>query len=899
MIQRIFRLISMGVIAWIVTPVLVFGASELKQDAEDARILTVHLQEVFDAKVSLTPFEGLKAINPIAEVPNVKADERAVIKIPAENLPGEFVLRLDYRAKETDQPYPSERIIYINNRDIEIFVNPPYINNNEKTKFNADETENTVYSVFMKENSPKRAPIDLLRQFLLNYDRPESEFYTEAIKEFEERRLEYNAWLSGEAKKYHDLYVSILFQFQYVPAAVWGGKEEERVNSLIQNYFDGLDLNNPLITRSRELSMFMNGYMNLYGMQAKSEEAHDSFFTEAGRTACEKAAKGDPKVYGWMVDYFYAGYESYNIAKGMEMLKEHIDNPNCLTSKKEQIIKRLEGAKKLVAGTLAPNFIIKDKDDESREFEFHKWKGKAQYKLLLFWTNDCVSCNDLVKAISEWHNIPANKEKLDIAAISLNETEAMEGKWKTAIADIPEWTHLHLKEGVNSLVARDYAVLSTPVMFLIESENNIIKSVPENLSQLIKDLGGDEKGAELYQKSEPAAKPIVNAEINDAASLPAPLFIYEETIKKIEAVFFSKVSCKACSRVHGELVRLQTQYPRFSFKEFDINDPETVLFYEYLGEKLNIPKDKILLVPAVVIGDVFLSSSDETAYSNIEQYITKHGSRKEILSPYNAFLSEVKEKDKKVLLENRIVNTFMDFKALPVFAAGLVDGINPCAFGAIVFFVTCLWAVKKRKDYVLAAGTVFITAVFLAYFSIGIGAVKTLNFLFFMPIFKKVTSFIYITASIFLFVLAYLSLIDFIHHVRGKKSRKMLLQLSEAKKAKIRSVISKHLRLPRIIVGVSLAAFLVSVTELACTGQVYLPAILYILKVDELRQRAMLFLLLYNAAFIIPLIVVFVLSFFGFNSYKLADLARKNARVGKLLLFLFFFGLGIIFIFMR
>ena len=102
------------------------------------------------------------------------------------------MLRLDYRAKEADAPYPAERIIYINQQNIEITVNPPYINNDEKTKFNSGEKENTVFSAFMKENNAKRMPLDLLRQFLLSYDQPKSKLYTEGVKEFEQRRVEYN-----------------------------------------------------------------------------------------------------------------------------------------------------------------------------------------------------------------------------------------------------------------------------------------------------------------------------------------------------------------------------------------------------------------------------------------------------------------------------------------------------------------------------------------------------------------------------------------------------------------------------------------------------------------------------------------------------------------------------------
>ena len=499
MIKRIFRRACGSVIICVLITGAAFGMSmrekekssslNLLQPAEGAlveRQLTVHLQRVFSAKVSLSPFKGLKTIAPIAEVADVKNGQSAKIKIPSEYLPGEFLLRIDYRAKEPDAPYPAERIIYINQQNVELTVNPPFINNDEKTKFNAGETENTVYSAFMKENSTRRMPLDLLRQFLLSYDQPKSEFYTQGVKEFQQRRLEYNTWLSDQAKAHSKLYVSCLFGFQHIADTDWSGGEKERMGQILKNYFEGVDFNDSLIIRSRELSRFMDAYMGLYGQQATTVELRDELFTQAGRAACEAASQGNPQVYGWMVDYFYAGYEIYDIKKGMAMLQGHIRNPNCLTSKKQQIIQRLEGIEKLVPGALAPDFVLSD--NQGKDFQFYKWMPKARYKLLLFWTTSCADCLKLVDQLQLWYDLPENKKKLEIVAVNLDEPEVEAGKWGKAVSALRGWRHLQAKPGVNSLVAREYAILSTPVMFLIESKNNVIVSTPGNLEQLIEKM---------------------------------------------------------------------------------------------------------------------------------------------------------------------------------------------------------------------------------------------------------------------------------------------------------------------------------------------------------------------------------------------------------------------------
>lgn len=47
---------------------------------------------------------------------------------------------------------------------------------------------------------------------------------------------------------------------------------------------------------------------------------------------------------------------------------------------------------------------------------------------------------------------------------------------------------MRVKEGINSSVANSYSVLSTPVMYLVKNENNIIKVIPVDLNQRKKEV---------------------------------------------------------------------------------------------------------------------------------------------------------------------------------------------------------------------------------------------------------------------------------------------------------------------------------------------------------------------------------------------------------------------------
>ena len=74
----------------------------------------------------------------------------------------------------------------------------------------------------------------------------------------------------------------------------------------------------------------------------------------------------------------------------------------------------------------------------------------------------------------------------------------------------------------------------------------------------------------------------------------------------------------------------------------------------------------------------------------------------------------------------------------------------------------------------------------------------------------------------------------------------------------------------------------ISIIELACTGQVYLPTILFVLGVPELQARAVLYLVLYNVMFILPLVVVFVLACLGTTSEQLSQFINRRAATVKL-----------------
>jgi hypothetical protein len=86
----------------------------------------------------------------------------------------------------------------------------------------------------------------------------------------------------------------------------------------------------------------------------------------------------------------------------------------------------------------------------------------------------------------------------------------------------------------------------------------------------------------------------------------------------------------------------------------------------------------------------------------------------------------------------------------------------------------------------------------------------------------------------------------------------------------------------------------ISLLELACTGQVYLPTISYVMSVPEMRASAIQYLALYNVAFIVPLLVVLGLAAYGVSTRAFQTAFVRHAATTKLAMAALFAILGVL-----
>jgi hypothetical protein len=96
----------------------------------------------------------------------------------------------------------------------------------------------------------------------------------------------------------------------------------------------------------------------------------------------------------------------------------------------------------------------------------------------------------------------------------------------------------------------------------------------------------------------------------------------------------------------------------------------------------------------------------------------------------------------------------------------------------------------------------------------------------------------------------------------------------------------------RFLLAAVLIGFIVTLLQSTCTSQVYLPTLLFVTNIPSLRESAVLYLILYNLIYILPLFVIFGIVYWGVTSEQLAYFLQKRASAIKLLTAFFFFVLA-------
>ena len=228
-------------------------------------------------------------------------------------------------------------------------------------------------------------------------------------------------------------------------------------------------------------------------------------------------------------------------------------------------------------------------------------------------------------------------------------------------------------------------------------------------------------------------------------------------------------------------------------------------------------------------------------------------------------------------------------RLVPLLLAGLADGVNPCAFATMIFLLSLLALVGRSRAQILAVGLVYAFTVFLTYLALGFGLLAVVRTVMNVSFLRTALR---IVVSAGTAVFAVLSIRDGVL-IRSGRQKEAVLQLSTKAKQRIHGVMRRGVRTGGVIAGTAGLAFLVSLLELACTGQLYFPTIAYLVQTGSTRGVEVLALLAYNLAFILPLVLVFLVVVSGVSSQRIGQWFSRRAAGAKIAMGLVFALLGV------
>jgi thiol-disulfide isomerase/thioredoxin len=395
---------------------------------------------------------------------------------------------------------------------------------------------------------------------------------------------------------------------------------------------------------------------------------------------------------------------------------------------------------------------------------------------------------------------------------------------------------------------------------------------------------------------------ILEYQIKGAPALPAlqtmALAKPSEKTFSVELVYFYQKGCPKCDRANLLLKYILKKYPRLDVKQIDLNTSDGKRFNETLSNRLHLPAEKRLIAPSIFVGNNFLSP-EEITEANVEALIQKYSDRVSDIDGKKTTtvpsLSPTPEEAKKA--EETIVERFRSLGIFAILAAGLIEGSNPCAFATLIFFISYLTMVGRKRKEIFWVGMGFAGTGFFTHLLLGLGFLSFVQRLSFLPLFSRI---VYLITFLFALFLGILSLYDYIQLKRGRPS-KMKLQVPNFLKKRIHQTIRKtsgNLEADgegqslRLLIAAIIIGFVVTLLQFTCTSQVYLPTILFVTNIPSLRGSAVFYLVLYNLIYIAPLFVIFGIVYWGVTSEQLSFFLQKRASTIKLLTSLFFFALA-------
>jgi len=332
-------------------------------------------------------------------------------------------------------------------------------------------------------------------------------------------------------------------------------------------------------------------------------------------------------------------------------------------------------------------------------------------------------------------------------------------------------------------------------------------------------------------------------------------------------VYFYSATCGSCAKVKEWLEGFHERHPDIVIEYHDIARLETKTLLEEYRARFNLP---FPAVPIIFIGSL-------VALQDVDSITTHFEPLSVSISELVATSDESKIPTATVTPTTTpsVISSPPEIPLLLIIGAGLLDGINPCAFVVLVLLLGYLMSVDSRRKMVIG-GLVYTAAVFIFYYLAGLLLTRSVQMLEIAEYFSKF-------AGILSIIFGLVMIIGVILPGKGP-----VLAIPESQKGRIERWMKKG-TLPSIFV----LGVLVGLFELPCTGGIYL-AIISMIALQTDIYGGLFYLLIYNIAFILPLLIILVAVCYGMPPEKVNEWRLEQRFLLRLIIGIIMIALGIV-----
>ena len=348
-----------------------------------------------------------------------------------------------------------------------------------------------------------------------------------------------------------------------------------------------------------------------------------------------------------------------------------------------------------------------------------------------------------------------------------------------------------------------------------------------------------------------------------------PVYAGEDDARTITVVYFYYDYCSQCNEARkiitglaGDLKSKDAGLKLTTVMHDALKTEEYRLLQRYFQE-YSVPEEK-QSVPVAFIGDRYYTGAEKISKGLLEQ-----AAREDL--PETPIIKAGLETDTALA-------RFSAMKAVNVFLIGLANGFNPCSLSMLLLLLSMLLV---KKTSIRKMGLAFAASKFITYLLLGTVLFNLFSILK-LQWFGILTKAVLLAFTVFI---AGLNLRDYFY-ARAEKYDGIKMQLPRGLRKLNHEWINRAMAnegagtilLMCIILGV-----LISVGEFLCTGQMYLGTILYVLHGGEtFSLRAVMYLIIYDVAFILPVIAITLIIHKGRNVFDISELVRRRLPLIKL-----------------